>query len=69
MPKKRNARDIKRVFMDAHKHGQRALARGDLQGFADAVAVERSLILEQRVEIDKQRAAIARQRKVIKSNK
>lgn len=71
MPKRRAdltlIRDLHAVFRDVHTHGQRALTEGNLKAFGEAIAVERSLIQEQRQAIDArikdmqdQRAARAR---------
>ena len=59
------ARELRRVFMDAHRHGTRALRSGDLKGFSDAIAVERSLIDEQREVIEQQLGATRWQRDFI----
>ena len=64
--------DLAEVFNDVHRHGTAALRAGDYKGFGDAIAVERSLIEEQREDIaelranlEKQRAALGRIRKPI----
>jgi hypothetical protein len=59
-------RDLKLVWKDAHKYGTAALKAGDYQKFAQAIAVERSLIQEQVAETERQRADIEKQRAVIK---
>jgi len=44
---RRRVRELRTVFREVHRHGERALQTGDLKTFGDAVAVERSLIREQ----------------------
>jgi hypothetical protein len=58
-------RDLNLVFREAHAYGTRALRSGDLKKFGETVAVERSLIDEQRDAIEKQRDLIKQQRAVI----
>jgi len=59
------ARDLARLFQNAHEYGTRALRARDLKGFSHAIAVERDLIDEQRAILEERRDAIKKQREVI----
>jgi hypothetical protein len=46
-PAVKRIRDLRKVFQEVHRHGERALLTGDYKTFGEAVDVERSLIREQ----------------------
>jgi len=60
------ARDLARLFKDAHDYGTRALRARDLKGFGQAIAVERGLICEQQAVLEEQGNAIKKQRDVLR---
>src|SRR5262245_32166213 len=61
----RGPRELQAAFSEVHKHGSKALKAGDYQGFADAVAQEKSLILEKHAAIQEQAAAIKEHRAIL----
>ena len=60
------ARDLARLFQNAHEYGTRALHARDLKGFSHAIAVERDLIAEQRAILEERGDAIKQQREIIR---
>lgn len=53
-------RKLQRLFRATHQQGTQALLSGNYNAFANAIAVERRLIKEQRAAIEAQRAVIGR---------
>ncbi len=44
----RAVRDLHEVFREVHQHGRKAFLAGDYKTFGEAIAIERTLIEEQR---------------------